>query len=1015
MTNKLSHCLSGFLCIAIGILLSQTLIFAQQSRTVSGTITDTAKEPLAGAAVTTVVNGRTKGTIADSEGRYSIEVPGKEVLLEFSFLGMKAKKVSVPAGTKVINVVLESDNSIEEAVISTGYGVVQKRLDMTGSAYQVTSEEIKSLPKANVANMLDGLVPGLTVSTSQTGSRDTYSLRIRGDASLSANCEPLWIVDDVPIFTGNLTSNSITGMSYNVSPISYLNPEDIESITVLKDASAVSIYGADGANGVILIKTKKGSDNGKVEVQASIKQGISQIDRTTLLRLCNTEQWWALATEAWTNAGYDMANFPYQDNEFNSYSTTDTDWYDVYYGTGYDTDISISVRSGKDKSSNYLSFSFLNNKSTVKGNTTRRFSIRDRITYQIGKKLKADLNMSISYNVNDIFSVSKSYTTVIPIFSPYDEDGVTPRLYNYYSRETDSYNPVQRKFVYNQVPEREFSDNTQYGLGINGSANLEYEICKGLKATAMFGMDNSIAAELLYSPSNTLDGITSYELNGYSRRGAATTMKWNNIDRLNFNRQFGKFRINAMLGVELTSNVSRNVYSYGYGFPNDNIKEIAYAISSTVKGSSSASNNRTLSYLGSASVAFDNKYILSASYRRQGNSAFSTYQQWGDFASVGLSWNVDREAFWKVPFMDRFKIKVSYGNSGNSRVNTSAAYGTYTVSSSDYYGGLMGASQASAPNPGLSWEKTDIFNLGLDLGFFDNRLGLSFEGYDKYTHDMLYSGRVSSIIDNSTVTRNVGSMENIGFEATLSANIIRRENFDWTVQMNGFFNKNKILELYQDMHTGFFDYVWVKGASKNAWWLSRWAGVDPTTGMPMWYTANGDLTYSFSYDNRVLLPEYDKQPDFEGGLVNNMKWGPVSLRVQINYGFGGWEYLNNSGDGYDILDNNTIVEELDHWREPGDVSSNPKFVYKNSSSSTLGSTRFLHSKTHIQLKNVALYYNLPKSVSKFLGVGNVELSLIGDNLYFWSPEQKKGKNSYKTMAYTRGITRGVSGQIIINF
>ena len=171
MTNKLSHCLSGFLCIAIGILLSQTVMFAQQSRTVSGTITDTAKEPLAGAAVTTVVNGRTKGTIADSEGRYSIEVPGKEVLLEFSFLGMKAQKVSVPAGTKVINVVLESDNSIEEAVISTGYGVVQRRLDMTGSAYQVTSEEIKSLPKTNVANMLDGLVPGLTVSTRQAGSR----------------------------------------------------------------------------------------------------------------------------------------------------------------------------------------------------------------------------------------------------------------------------------------------------------------------------------------------------------------------------------------------------------------------------------------------------------------------------------------------------------------------------------------------------------------------------------------------------------------------------------------------------------------------------------------------------------------------------------------------------------------------------------------------------------------------------------------------------------------------------
>jgi TonB-linked outer membrane protein, SusC/RagA family/TonB-dependent outer membrane receptor, SusC/RagA subfamily, signature region len=1007
--------LTKWAVIVMLALFFPAIAYAQQMRKVHGTVKDASGEPLAGAAVMTTVNGKAKGAITDGEGKYSLDIPSSATSVEFSFIGMKPQTVLVKPNASEVNITLESDNTIAEAVVNAGYGVVQKRIDMTGSAYQVSSEEIKSLPKGNVAGMLDGIVPGLTVAQSQTGARDTYKLRVRGDASLSANCEPLWIVDDVPLYTGSTTGNTVTGMSYSVSPISFLNPEDIESITVLKDAASTSIYGADGANGVILVTTKKGAYEGKLDVQATIKHGISKIDGSTLMRLCNTKQWWSLATEAWTNAGYDMANFPYQDNPMNSYSTTDTNWYDVYLGMGNNSDVSVTVRSGDKKVGNYLSLSYFNEDYTLKGNNTKRISLRDRINYQISKKFKADLNFNASYNLNDIFYLGSNYLRVIPIFSPYDEDGKTPRLYNCYSRETGSYSPEERRFVYNGVPKRELSDNDQYALSLGASANLVYTITKGLTATVMGGINNATSCEFLYDPSTTLDGITSYEMNGSSRRAAATSMNWTNIDRLNFNRTFGKFNVNALAGVEFKSTTSRSLYAYGYGFANDSIKELAYAISSSTKGSSSAYNSRSLSYMASGSVSYDNRYVLSASYRRQGNSAFSTYNQWDDFASAGLAWNVDREKFWNVPAISKLKLRASYGNSGNSRVNTSAAYGTYTVTSGSYYGGLAGATQASTPNPGLSWEKTDILNVGLDLGILDNRVTFSFEGYDKYTHDMLYSGRVSSIIDNGSVVRNVGSMQNVGFEALVSANIIRKENFDWTVQMNGSFNKNKILQLYQDMHTGFFDYVWVKGASKNAWWLSRWAGVDPATGAPMWYDANGDLTHNFSYDNRVLLPDYDKQPSFEGGLVNNLKWGRFSVRMQLNYCFGGWEFLNYYGDGYDILDFNTIVEELDHWREPGDVSANPAFVYKNSSSSTLGSTRFLYSKTHIQLKNIALYYDLPKSVSKWLRVRNVQVSLIGDNLYFWSPEQSKDKNSYKTMAFNRGITRAVSGQIQIDF
>ena len=217
------------------------------------------------------------------------------------------------------------------------------------------------------------------------------------------------------------------------------------------------------------------------------------------------------------------------------------------------------------------------------------------------------------------------------------------------------------------------------------------------------------------------------------------------------------------------------------------------------------------------------------------------------------------------------------------------------------------------------------------------------------------------------------------------------------------------------MHTGFFDYVWVAGASKDAWWLSRWAGVDPATGAPMWYDADGNLTYTFSYDNRVTLDEYSKEPKLRGGLRNSFRFGDFNLSVFLTYTLGGWDYINRLTDGLDIIGENVLVEELDHWRKPGDVSNNPRFVYKNSSRSGMASTRFMYSKTSVQLKNISLSYSIPKDFCKKMGVRSANISIIGDNLYFWTPDQSKTRNSYKTLAYISGITRSVSGQLTLNF
>ena len=995
------------------LMLFSPVLDAQSSGgfTVKGCVRDASGETLIGVYV--FVKNKKTGTTTDLAGNYSIKVTGPCTLV-FQYMGMETREVKVDKAA-TLNVTMENDNTLEEAVISAGYGLAQKRSDMTGSAYQVESSQFRTLPAARMDNLLQGMVPGMDIQESTISSaRTRYTIRVRGDASLNANSEPLWIVDGVPIYTGS-ESGAVPGMSTTVSPMLFINPDDIESITVLKDAATTSIYGADGANGVILVTTKQGKGDGKLRVSASMKYGISSVDKSTLLKLCNAEQWWALAREAWANAGYDPAIFPYRDNEYNDYTGTDTNWYDVYLAPGNTTELGLKVDTGGAKFKHYLSLNYYFENYTKKGNDQTRFSVRDRSSYKFGKRVGVDTNLSMTYNVNNMVSISDSYYRVIPIFSPYDLDGVTPRLYNYYSTSTDSYTPELRKFVYSAVADREFSDNKIRGVNIDGSATLTWDIFEGLKFTSMFGVNGLMQHEMIYYPKTTLDGLTSYEQDGYSRRSAAFNYVWNNINRINFNRKFGKHTVGALAGIELVSRENRSLYATGAGFANDFIKEISYAISESRRGSSSASNSRSLSYLGTLNWSYDNRYYLSASYRRQGDSSFSTFARWGDFSSVGASWNVHNEKFFNVPFINRLKIKGSYGNSGNSRVDTSAAYGTYTYGTGSYYGGLMGAVQGSAPNPGLSWENTLISNLGFDFGLFDNRIDLQVELYRKYTKSLLYKGRVSSIITDGSVMRNVGELENYGLEVSLSTKNIVSGGFSWTTDFNGAVNRNIIRKLYKGTHTGFFDYVWMEGASKDSWWLSRWAGVAPSTGAPMWYDVNGDLTYSFSYDNRVLLPEYSKEPDFRGGMRNIFNIGNFSVVAFLTYTIGGWELLNFAEDGYDIISRNVPVEELDHWRAPGEVSNNPKPVYKISTSSTMGSTRFLYNKTSIQLKNLVLSYNVPVKVCRTMKIDGASVSLIADNLYFWSPDQSAVRNSYKTMRYPGGLTRTFSAQLMLNF
>ena len=979
---------------------------------VTGKISTVDGEPLAGASV--MIKGTKIGTTADIDGNYSIKAPneGESYVLVFQYLGMRTKEITVSYQRK-LNVRLEQDNELDGSVIVGAYGTKQSREDLIGSAFQVNADQLKDKPKTRIDNLLSGLVPGMSIepNTDAAGTtRSRYETRIRGEASLSASNEPLWVIDGVPVYTGGRT-NQMVGTSYTVSPLSYLNPDDIESITVLKDADQVTIYGADGSNGVILVTTKSGSKNKPLTVSARVNFGVATIDKSKQFRMMSQAQYLTVAKEAWVNAGNSLANFPYQDNDYNTYSTTDTDWSKEYLGVGTNLYADLSLTSGTEKTSNYVTGSYYQTNNTVKGDSQQRFSFRTRNTFDFTKWLKLNAQLSASYNTNDLFPLYRGFLETLPILEPYMSDG-SFRLYN---KVYSSGGWVMQKFTKNEVPSREADTNKQRSVVTSANFSLEAKIIDGLKFTSQYAIDYTHSHEDIYYSRLTLNGMDSAgNPKGSSRRADASYMNWTNVERLNFDRKFAeKHSVSAYAGIELRQVKYQTLYATGSGFMNDNIQEVGYADEASRKGYSSANIERKMSFLGRAVYSYDSRYYASFNIRRDGNSDFGEYSRWSNFWSAGLSWNIHKEKFFHNERIKMLKLKASYGFTGNSRVDTSGADGTYVYGSSYSYAGSTGAVIGSVPNPGLSWEKTRMVNAGVRIEL-RKIIDIELEYYNNVTSDMLSKIYVSRVLSSDRISSNIGRMRNSGIELNLSSTNFARKNFTWTTNFNIAHNSNKILELYNGVPTSFGSYAWMEGYDSQTWNLVRWAGVDPSDGSPMWYDKNGNITRTFSTANRV--PYKSKTPLLSGGLVNNLSWKNWTLSFQINYLIGGYALPTYASiyfkDGYDIISANQAVEVYKYrWTTPGVPSKFPK-VSQLSSKSAMNSTRFIYNRTNFDLTNVALTYNIPDKVLTRLRLKSASASMVIDNLYIFTPDQKSGLNSYKTMMYgyprTRTLTLGVN-------
>ncbi|MFB9104612.1 SusC/RagA family TonB-linked outer membrane protein [Algibacter miyuki] len=977
-------------------ILSQLL---QNLLDISGVVSDESGQPIA--SVTLVLkNDPTKWSITDFDGNFSIEGIPEGSIVKISSMGFLDQELVVTTSW-FKNIVLKEDiQSLDEVIVTSNYGTTQKKSNLVSSAYQIKSKDIANLPQQRVDKLLEGIIPGLELnpqSNGATSSRPRYSVTIRGKASLTASNEPLWIVDGVPINTGGKT-NLISGIQTSVSPLSFINPDDIESMTVLKDASATTIYGADGANGVILVTLKKGKAN-KPQLNLSLRSGVSFINNSTKFKVLDGQDYLTLAKEAFVNAGNDLALFPFTDNPMNSYSTTNTDWYDEFFDIGSTSQINLSASGGSEKSTYRISGSYFENNMALQGNKQQRMSLRSNNNVKLSNKLNLNFSLSGSYNINSTFSPGDEYHSNIPIISPYNADGTLRQLYSIIEGTNTDGSPrwIEKKF-FNSISEREQNDNGQNAFAFQGSVQLKYDINDMFSFSSQFGIDYNNYQEDIYQSMKNWSG-TSLEgvPEGYAYATSANFLNWNTIHRLNFNKTMGLHQVSGVVGLELGSNTSKTISANGSGFVNDHIRLVGLA--SFSDGTNSEYITRKASVLGQISYSYDNRYNLSLNARNDGNSNFGKNVRRANFLSAGASWNIHKEDFFNSDLINVLSLKGSYGTNGNSRFGTQDPEGVYVINSSYQYGDSLGAGISTGANPDLSWETTYMANFGLRIALLNNRLDILTEVYRNKTENLISDLDASRTTGVTTIVRNVGEIENKGIEVTIESQNIVTKNFNWQTRLIASHNQNKLLELYNDLPKNLGKKRLEVGKSTDTYYLVRWAGVDPRDGSPMWYDTEGNITKEYSIDNRVA--EKASNPDVFGSMTNTFSYkNKFNFSITTGYTVGGYSFStfarNVNSDGLNINSDNQSVNQLDRWQSEGDLALAPKPVWGVSTGSTRDSTRFLFSKTNIKIQNASFSYVFDDQLTKSLGLQSMGLSLIGNNLYVWTPHDIDGRNSYKS-------------------
>ena len=957
-----------------------------RKKRVTGVVKDVMGEPLIGANV--VEKGRsTNGVITDFNGKFTLEVD-ESASLVVSYIGYLAQDIPTK-GKGDFHIILKEDTNTLDEVVVTGYGDF-KKATYTGSASVLTTEKLEALPVVSVGQMIESNIPGISVvagTSSQPGAKTT--LRVRGVASMNASTEPLYVLDGVPIPSYDLSNFTSMSEAGGMGFIETLNPADIESITVLKDAASASLYGAKGANGVVLITTKKGKE-GKLRVNMAAKYGITDF-AYTYRPLMGGEERRKLIHEGLVNFQLDKGVSEqeaqqYADANIDQYAKRlpqgYSDWESALFKTGYQQDYNLSASAGNQNSSFIGSLGYTKQTGVSLNSEMERFTGRVDASNKY-KKVEFGMNASLSWTKNVHLPEGKFYGSAIyaskvnltPSTPIYNEDGTYASGY----RENNGYNPIL---------EAEVNDYYARTVRAMGTAKIAYNVWDNLKVSSVFTVDYSLTKDFFFQSPDGRDGAT-YQ--GRGRMQMTDRIRYTSQNNLTYSKTFGKHSVSAVTAFEVMKYDYEDLYAAKKTYGQDINTSLGNA-ADPIDADQKLQEDALMSYVASVNYSYDDKYYASFSFRRDGSSRLSPDTRWGNFWSLSASWRLSQERFMQPlkSVLSDLKLRASYGVNGNLPSSYYGYQSTYITGA--FYSGKPSPWESTLGNEELTWEKNYALNLGLDIGLF-SRVNVSLDWYTRTTKDLLMSKQLNSISGFSSLLTNVGQMRNTGVELEVRSNNIKTKDFSWTTAFNLSHNKNKILKL-ADL-PWFVDgrYVRKEGYPFNTIYLREYAGVDPETGSALYYDNQQDENGNYT-KNKVTdpgqaspIPLKDITPTISGGFMNTFNYKFIDLSFNLSYSFGGYSYDNASyilqDDGYSVISNKS-TEQRRRWQKPGDITDVPRFVYGNKKGGNYNSSRAIHSTDHIRLKSLILGLNAPKAWLQKLGIGNARIYFSGTNLLTWA-------------------------------
>jgi TonB-linked SusC/RagA family outer membrane protein len=942
-----------------------------QNRTIEGVVTSAEDgEPIIGASV--LIKETSQGTVTNVDGQFSIaNVSATARTLVVSYVGMQSQEIPITSG--LMKIVLKGDAEILNEVIVVAYGT-QKKSSVTGSMAVVKDSQLKTVTSPNINNMLQGKVAGVQVLSKTGKPGEAAEIRIRGKGSIGSSLDPLWVVDGVISATG-----------------AQLNPNEIASVSVLKDAAATALYGSRASNGVIIVTTKSGNTaESSLDVSAKVGFATPNFGK---LKMMNSQQLYDYTASM---AGLSTSGVGTWFSE--DLLKHDTDWADIATQTALSQNYNISYTSGANgKFRSYLMADYYNEDGTVKGYDYTRYNVRSNVDYYVNDRLTIKTKLSGSYlNKSDQQYDLYSSFTYLPWDYPYNEDGSvrTGKESTWHGRDASNY-------LYNRP--KNWSRGKAYG--VTASLGFDYRITDWL----VFESNNNLSFRYTLDESYTDPtsiGAEEYSGSISNTHNLYATRYTNQL--LRFNHTFAqKHDVSAFLGYEFSDSRSQNSEASGRGIPQGGEVFDVTSKPYSVKGTINEWAVQSLFF--NTNYTYDDRYMAQFSYRMDQSSRFGANNRTGNFFTVGAGWTISKEAFMEstAGWLNLLKLRGSWGSIGNMPNSNYGYLSTYSLSIN--YKGIPAAFPNRLGNPDLTWEKCYETNIALDLRLFD-RINFSAEWYDKNTSGLLYNVALSAITGYPNQWQNIGAIRNRGMEFTLSPDLIKTRDFLWTADFNIGFNKAMVEELYQgapqiigsDMGG---QKIREEGRELDTWYLKEWAGVDIYTGEPMWYIHNEDgsrtLTNDISKANRTYMGTAN--PKFSGGLVTAFSWKGLSLQAGLSFVSGNKVYnyarqfYDNDG-AYPTYNSMVLADGWSRWEKPGDIATHPRAVVNGNRSSNLASSRYLEDGSFLKINNITLSYDLPSNWLKPLSVKALSVNLSAENIATFTkfscsdPEVSTGDN-----------------------